>query len=36
LTLAVGIMLLPVAAAAAVIEILIGRGGTIYVEARRV
>ena len=35
LTLAAGIMLLPVAAAAAVIEILIGRGGTIYVEARR-
>ena len=35
LSLAAGIILLPVAAAAAVIEILIGRGGTIYVEARR-
>jgi hypothetical protein len=35
LTLAAGIMLLPVPAAAAVIEILIGRGGTIDVEERR-
>jgi hypothetical protein len=36
LTLAAGMLLGPVAGVAAAVEVVLGRGGTVYVEARRV